>query len=445
MSNNPLANLGELSKPATVLIEKISEGVGGTFRPFQIKRVAKAEAEAAKIKAQSEAEVSKIAAQSEIEVTDLHRRTIQRVIAEEARNQQNMEKTIEKTIPQLNEDANPNDMDNDWIANFFDKSRLVSDSEMQTLWSKVLAGEANSPGNFSKRTVNFIAELEKSEADLFTRLCGFGWNFGSDLLRPLVFDETAEIYNGYGINFGALSHLDSIGLVQFNPTGYKHQNLRRKGNVFYHDRPLRLEMSQDSDNNEIPIGKVILTSIGEQLATICGSQPIDGFYDYVRHQWRHHLPWSDQFFKRDQLLSDLLNLCFWDGQISGNKWDALSFVFGRGGYHYTQTISDQPVSLVEAKEKFLPKIATVLAPDQLIIRIRVGDLPITIPSAYNFLYDETEFNSQNEWVNSGSLYVNLRTSQSVGTCVLLYPQGLQDIDSIKRKVTDYLPPLISSN
>src|SRR5579863_2131617 len=31
MSNNPLANLGDLTKPATVLIEKISDAVGGIF------------------------------------------------------------------------------------------------------------------------------------------------------------------------------------------------------------------------------------------------------------------------------------------------------------------------------------------------------------------------------------------------------------------------------
>ena len=52
MSDNfesSLINLGELSKPATVLIEKISEAVGGTFKPYQIVRVAKAEAQADRI------------------------------------------------------------------------------------------------------------------------------------------------------------------------------------------------------------------------------------------------------------------------------------------------------------------------------------------------------------------------------------------------------------
>jgi hypothetical protein len=46
MSDQSLINLSELSKPATVLIEKISDALGGVFKPFQIVRVAKAEAEA---------------------------------------------------------------------------------------------------------------------------------------------------------------------------------------------------------------------------------------------------------------------------------------------------------------------------------------------------------------------------------------------------------------
>lgn len=45
-----LVNLGDLSKPANTLIEKVSSAIGGIFEPWQIKRVAKAEAEAGLIK-----------------------------------------------------------------------------------------------------------------------------------------------------------------------------------------------------------------------------------------------------------------------------------------------------------------------------------------------------------------------------------------------------------
>jgi hypothetical protein len=40
--SNALINL-DLAKPATVLIEKIAEAMGGSFRPYQLKRIAKAE------------------------------------------------------------------------------------------------------------------------------------------------------------------------------------------------------------------------------------------------------------------------------------------------------------------------------------------------------------------------------------------------------------------
>ena len=110
------------------------------FAPYQIKRIAKAEAEASIIKAQAE-----------IEITDLHRRAMHRFIEEEATRQQNIEDITSKALPQLTNEANPDSMEDDWITNFFDKCRIISDKEMQNLWSRVLAGEANSPGSYSKK------------------------------------------------------------------------------------------------------------------------------------------------------------------------------------------------------------------------------------------------------------------------------------------------------
>ena len=185
-NSSSFINLGDLGKPANTLVKKVSYAVGGFFAPYQVKRLAKAEAEAAITKAQSE-----------IEITDLHRRTVHRWIEEEAQRQKNMEDITNKALPQLNEKANPDSMENDWLVNFFDKSRIVSDNEMQSLWSRVLAGEANNPGTYSKRTVNFLSDLDKVDAALFTKLCGFTWFIGN--LVPLVFDVNAEIYKKTGL------------------------------------------------------------------------------------------------------------------------------------------------------------------------------------------------------------------------------------------------------
>jgi hypothetical protein len=65
--------------------------------------------------------------------------------------------------------------------------------EKCNLWSRVLAGEANKPGSYSKRTVNFLSDLDKIDAELFSQLCGFVWMFST--LTPLVFDVQVDIYN----------------------------------------------------------------------------------------------------------------------------------------------------------------------------------------------------------------------------------------------------------
>lgn len=224
-NSTSLVNLGELSKPANTLIEKVSSAIGGIFEPWQIKRVAKAEAEAGLIKAKSE-----------IEITDLHRRAMHRFVEEEANRQENMEEITRKSIPHLAEESNPEKMEDDWVTNFFDKSRIVSDEEMQGIWAQVLAGEANAPGSFSKRTVNLLGDLDKRDAELFNTLCRFGWMFGN--FTPLVFDTQEKIYDDLGINFGSLSHLDSLGLIQFNGvSGFNRQRLPKNFVVFYCGQP----------------------------------------------------------------------------------------------------------------------------------------------------------------------------------------------------------------
>jgi hypothetical protein len=270
-------NLGKLSKPVDTLIKKVSEAVGGVFAPYQIKRIAKAEAETAIIKAQTE-----------IQITDLHRRAMHRFIEEEAKRQENIEEITGKALPQLQEVSDPSAMEDDWVTNFFDKSRIVSDGEMQDLWARVLAGEANAPGTYSKRTVNFLGDLDKKDAELFQALCRFGWIVGG--FEPLIFDPKASIYNDQGLRFDTLTHLDSIGLIQFSHlSGFTLTNLPKKFDVLYCSQPLGLTMEKDSDNT-LPTGKVLLTKVGQELSTVCKVPGVDGFWDYVRDQWKKYLP-----------------------------------------------------------------------------------------------------------------------------------------------------------
>ena len=271
-----IVDAGELSKPADTLIKKIDKAVSGAFAPFQIRRIARAEADAAIIKAESE-----------IQVTDLNRRAMHRFIEEESQRQKNIEDITLKALPELKEGSDPSKMDDDWVTNFFDKSRIVSDTEMQSLWSRVLAGEANTPGTYSKRTVNFLADLDKVDAEAFSKLCGFLCVIGMRV--PLVFDFNADIYKKEGINFATLSHLESIGLIQFNTlSGFLIQTLPKRIFVLYRNQVLPLELPKDSDN-EIAVGQVLLTKTGQELQAVCESKEVDGFWEYLSEHWKQFL------------------------------------------------------------------------------------------------------------------------------------------------------------
>jgi Protein of unknown function (DUF2806) len=72
------------------------------------------------------------------------------------------------------------------------------------------------PGTFSKRSLDFLSTLEKSEAHLFTALCGFILDVqGEPILAVLNWGES--IYVDAGITYDSLSHLNAIDLVQFSP------------------------------------------------------------------------------------------------------------------------------------------------------------------------------------------------------------------------------------
>lgn len=268
---NSIINLGDLAKPATVLIEKVSNAVGVLYEPRRIKKKAEAEAEADKIKALAG-----------IELSEIQQRGIERLIHQEARKQENIESITAQAASELPPEAKAEDLEEDWVAHFFDQCDNVSDKEMQSLWSRLLAGEATNPGTYSKRTVDFVASMDKSDANLFTNFCQFTWTIGG--ATPLIFDTNNEVYTKHGINFSSLKHLDAIGLISFeSTTNYRRLGFSKQALFFYCGQPTLAEFPKDKDN-EIKTGKVLFTQAGQQLVNICGAKRNQEFYEYAIEQ-----------------------------------------------------------------------------------------------------------------------------------------------------------------
>ena len=243
-------SMGKLSKPANTLINKVSDAIGGWFKPYQLKRMAKAEAEAEIIKTESQ-----------IQVTDIKQRALYRFMSEESRKQENIESITSKAIPLLSESAIPQDMDDDWITNFFDKCRIISDDEMQIIWANILAGEANSPGSFSKRTVNSLNSIDKYDASCFTKLCSFCWKESDGSIFPIIYDYEDAVYADSDLKYNHIMHLEGIGLILYdNFSDFIISSEVEELHLSYFGKMVNLNLKNLSDNN-FCLGNVIMTQI----------------------------------------------------------------------------------------------------------------------------------------------------------------------------------------
>jgi len=268
MPQNILINLEELSKPINTLINKISNAAGILYEPTRIKR-----------KALAKAEAKKTAVITDIEINDIQKRAMHRFLKEETIKQENIENILEKSFDKIENNATPDNIEDDWITHFFDKSKYISDENMQELWAKVLSGESNAPHSYSKRTIECLSNLDKYDAELFTNFCKFVWNIGD--LQPLIFDYNNKIYNDYSINFSTLLHLDEIGLINFNhDSGFSMFFDTDQIVESYFGKELHFKFNTPS-NNKLNMGHTTLTKIGKELALVVNASPIDEFYTYV--------------------------------------------------------------------------------------------------------------------------------------------------------------------
>ena len=274
MDNSPI-DLSGLSEPAKALIEKVAEAVGGLAKPWQLRRVARAQADAAVI-----------GAKAQIEIDDLQRRALQRFVTEEGMKQANIESITAQAIPLLDEKAASKDIDTDWIVHFFDRGRLISDEDMQKLWASLLAGQANAPGSFSKQTINTVADFERSDAELFQALCRFMWR-GADGHLALIYDYKNEIYANLGITFNSLQHLEALGLLRFGAdTSYFLHGQNETFRLAYFGKVFSLRTPNKSPPYSLDTGTVTLTRAGAELANVCIGEPVPDYIEHTLGMWR---------------------------------------------------------------------------------------------------------------------------------------------------------------
>ena len=211
------------------LLDYTASGIGSIAGPMLAPWKAKQEAKARLIAVQGKADALQVIATAQADARerlvsadypiegelDIAETVSQRIRFQEEKKQRNIGAVVGQAAEELEgKEVQDHEPDHDWTARFFNEVQDVSSEEMRVLWARILAGEVERPGNTSIQTLSILRNMARRDAELFVKFCGFCWNIGR--VTPLIYDVESEIYTNHGINFDALWHLESLGLIRAN-------------------------------------------------------------------------------------------------------------------------------------------------------------------------------------------------------------------------------------
>ena len=272
MAPDDIQMAANAAKAISPLVEKLLEkfSVRRWYDPVHARRMNKVENQNRVADAKTDVEVARIRAEA-------------RLIDEQC----NIDDTVQVAASMLSVDADVEGMNQDWVNYVVDEVKNVTDDEMRVLWARIIAGEAEDPGRFSRRVLDEVSRLSKEEAKAFTELAGYVWCFpvtvdGKDTNLPiLVIDESNTLIALRG-------KLVRTALVSRFDTGVKYLS-GQKGTVLHmHYYSNVCEIKILTDDGVVLNGSghtFVLSNIGEALFPICGGEPIPGEFERRVEEW----------------------------------------------------------------------------------------------------------------------------------------------------------------
>lgn len=174
----------------------------------------------------------------------------------------------------LNENVNPDLLNNDWISTFFDKAKNVSKEETSIIWGKLLAKEINTPGSVSLSLIHILSLMSPTDAESFKKLSNFCVLIDGKYYL-IYFHDHNEFYHKNGILGENIIEAEDLGLLQFKSAGF-YNEIDGNTKIKYFD------CEWDITPSEIFVGNVLLSKAGEELISIIDDkQKIEEFANFL--------------------------------------------------------------------------------------------------------------------------------------------------------------------
>ena len=179
----------------------------------------------------------------------------------------------------------------EWLDRFMESAGFVSSEEIQLIWGKILANEFDRPGSTPPNMIRVLSEITPDMAKAFRYICSMSvWiyslkedgNMESGIKSIFVpYHGNDVVFRSMGLSFDILNELDTLGVMKFDSlAGYILQGFDSKKILIRVGD--KTDVIEEHKSGEIPIGNILLTSVGEALCAIIDKVEIDGYYDMVK-------------------------------------------------------------------------------------------------------------------------------------------------------------------
>lgn len=258
-----IKDIAGLSAPLTRLIEVLEDGCSWTFRPIQMKRIAKSTSKSNSIVSTSEFKAGLKKQLMEDVNMALHNQRERRQLD----NIVNIYSIAAQELQCIENIDNTKNVNPEWSAMFFDYAKDVCDEDIQIIWSKLLVEEIKEPNTIFKRTLSVLKELESFEAKWFADLCRYvieGEWICTDFIKYFEYEHKLSLFDA-----GLLNSTICGGYIVEDKLDNKHCI-----NFISH-----IIKWNDPSKKTISFSIYALTDVGKQLYKI---QNVKSNYKYVQ-------------------------------------------------------------------------------------------------------------------------------------------------------------------
>ncbi len=251
--------------PIEKLIEVLSSAVGrisksyydrkdSDSKVYEIKKIAEAKAYEFKVMEITKKELND-------DSLDLLERAENRKVFKELNKQENIENIANAAAEQLRteDEVSQEPLDEDWKTRFFNYAEDVSTEEMQNLWGRILAGEIKRPKTFSLRTLEFIRNLSKEEANVLNKVGALAlYSSGKYFIIEKILSETFEI------TLDEILTLKELGII--NPNELSLELKTEKNSILIlTSGEIGLYIKRIENGNKKMISGNVFTKLGTEL------------------------------------------------------------------------------------------------------------------------------------------------------------------------------------